>query len=304
MNRTIKNNLLWFLFFTVLTFPTSALALGDALIQGLFGVLISPLIKPKDTDKRAEELRVQADIENRRKELQDERERISQQNRSLQQPNSSSLPIEILINNPNKLPLCGSVRHNCWDTYTYSGTHLGDRYVGEFQNGEPDGQGNYFHVSGSKYYGEFKDGKKHGRGVFAHANGNRYEGELKYDMPHGQGTINYANGDKYVGEFSHNKKSGQGTFQYIQGHSYVGEWRDDKPNGKGRETHADDRTPNQGIFKNGQFIAARDGEWITTLNGCKVWNPFPQVNETVEWNGRCTNGYIDGFGKLESPRKS
>lgn len=45
--------------------------------------------------------------------------------------------------------------------------------------------------------------------------------------------------------------------------------------------------------------AAWGGEWATTVNGCKVWNPSPVANETVTWSGVCTNGYIEGRGELK-----
>jgi hypothetical protein len=41
------------------------------------------------------------------------------------------------------------------------------------------------------------------------------------------------------------------------------------------------------------------GEWSTTANGCRVWNPFPKINETVTWSGGCPNGYIEGWGEVE-----
>lgn len=38
---------------------------------------------------------------------------------------------------------------------------------------------------------------------------------------------------------------------------------------------------------------------VEDQNGCKVYNPLPQENETVKWSGACRNGYIDGKGVLE-----
>ena len=39
-------------------------------------------------------------------------------------------------------------------------------------------------------------------------------------------------------------------------------------------------------------------QWSTTTKGCKVWNPKPQPEETVEWTGPCVDGYADGEGSL------
>lgn len=43
--------------------------------------------------------------------------------------------------------------------------------------------------------------------------------------------------------------------------------------------------------KVGQFIF--DGK-----TGCKVWNPHPQPNESVNWSGSCLNGFAHGRGVL------
>ena len=38
---------------------------------------------------------------------------------------------------------------------------------------------------------------------------------------------------------------------------------------------------------------------IADQNGCKIYNPNPQENESVKWNGGCKNGFVDGEGVLE-----
>jgi len=39
------------------------------------------------------------------------------------------------------------------------------------------------------------------------------------------------------------------------------------------------------------------GEWITAKEGAKLWNPYPQPNETCSWTGkRDSNGYATGAG--------
>jgi hypothetical protein len=40
--------------------------------------------------------------------------------------------------------------------------------------------------------------------------------------------------------------------------------------------------------------------WISDQKtGCKVWDPSPEPNETVEWSGPCKNGFADGEGTLQ-----
>jgi len=41
------------------------------------------------------------------------------------------------------------------------------------------------------------------------------------------------------------------------------------------------------------------GEWIADKSGCQVWDPNPQLNETVTWSGGCSNGHVDGSGTLQ-----
>ena len=42
------------------------------------------------------------------------------------------------------------------------------------------------------------------------------------------------------------------------------------------------------------------GGFVADLkSGCKVWNPHPQPNETVNWSGNCVNGLAQGPGSLQ-----
>jgi hypothetical protein len=42
----------------------------------------------------------------------------------------------------------------------------GDRYVGEYANGKPTGEGTYTWANGSQYEGQFEGGLKHGQGTW------------------------------------------------------------------------------------------------------------------------------------------
>ena len=62
------------------------------------------------------------------------------------------------------------------------GTHEnvdGDKYVGEFKDGEKNGQGTYNWTDGDKYVGEFKDGASNGQGTYTYADGTVKEGIWK-----------------------------------------------------------------------------------------------------------------------------
>ncbi len=98
---------------------------------------------------------------------------------------------------------------NCVGTYTFANFN---QYVGEFKDGQYNGQGTLTYANGDKYVGEFKYGKKNGQGTLTFASGAKYVGEYKDDKRNGQGTITWADGDKYVGEFKDGKRNGYGYF--------------------------------------------------------------------------------------------
>jgi hypothetical protein len=45
--------------------------------------------------------------------------------------------------------------------------------------------------------------------------------------------------------------------------------------------------------------AAHAGEWIADKSGCRVWDPNPQLDESVAWSGSCTNGRAEGSGTVQ-----
>jgi hypothetical protein len=52
-------------------------------------------------------------------------------------------------------------------------------------------------------------------------------------------------------------------------------------------------------FANATLGSARAGDWaIDTSVTCRVWNPHPQLNETVKWSGACVNGFAQGSGSV------
>ncbi len=134
----------------------------------------------------------------------------------------------------SNLPACPSsvdVRWtNCYGTYTYPN---GNKYVGEWKDGNYNGQGTITYASGNKYVGEFKDDKRNGQGTYTFADGENYVGEFKDDKANGQGTYTFADGNKYVGEFKDGKRNGQGTLTIASGNKYVGEFKDGNYNGQG-----------------------------------------------------------------------
>jgi hypothetical protein len=139
--------------------------------------------------------------------------------------------------NPNQLPQCpkeqGAEFHNCWGTFTYPN---GNKYVGEYKDGNEHGQGTYIFRNGDKYVGEFKNNSYHGQGTFTRANGDKHVGEYRNGHAYGQGMWMFTDGSKYVGDFKDNMQHGQGTYTYPDGSTYVGEWRYGEITGQGKRT--------------------------------------------------------------------
>ncbi len=47
----------------------------------------------------------------------------------------------------------------------------GDKYTGQFLNGEKHGQGIYFYLNGKKYVGKWRNDKRYGQGTYIYKNG-------------------------------------------------------------------------------------------------------------------------------------
>ena len=169
--------------------------------------------------------------------------------------------------------------HNCFGTFTDAN---GTKYVGEWQNNKPNGQGTQTWADGDTYVGEWKNQKYHGQGTYTFASGNKYVGDYRYGQRAGQGTQTWASGDKHVGEFRNDKMHGQGTYNWADGTKYVGEYRDGKMQGQGTHTwadgakyvgeHLDDKLHGQGICTSTE--GSYNCEWI---NG-----ELQPYNETVQ----------------------
>lgn len=103
----------------------------------------------------------------------------------------------------------------------------GVEYYGEFAGGAPvNGRGVMVFTNGDRYDGEFEDGDRNGCGTFTFANGRQYMGQFRTDQFHGVGVWQLENGDRYVGQFRNSKCEGWGTFLFTDGSSKSGTWED------------------------------------------------------------------------------
>jgi len=101
--------------------------------------------------------------------------------------------------------LYGRLGNGEWGWYEDGDEKKDMKYLGEIENGGPNGQGTLISPDGDKYVGEFKDGYRNGQGTYAWSNGNKYIGEWRDGKYHGQGTYTSIKGYKYVGEWRENK---------------------------------------------------------------------------------------------------
>ena len=64
-----------------------------------------------------------------------------------------------------------------------------------------NGKGIYSYSNGEKYEGQFKNGERHGRGILNFPDGNKYIGLFKNGKRHGQGILSLPDGSYYMGEW-------------------------------------------------------------------------------------------------------
>ncbi len=169
----------------------------------------------------------------------------------------------------------------------------GDRYEGQFQNGQPHGRGVYNFANGAVYEGHFKDGNIHGEGTLTFADGTVYTGQFQDGKMNGEGVYIYANGGRYEGEIKDSKRHGQGTMIYSNGGRYDGDWRDNETHGQGVYTSPNGFTYNgqwQDGQKHGRGILAYasgdvyDGEWQhNKIHGQGVYTRADGDRYVGEW---------------------
>lgn len=132
--------------------------------------------------------------------------------------------------NPRNLPPCPRPGESapfldCWGLEVFN---TGDKYLGEWQDNEPNGQGTYNSTAGDKFVGEFKQGK-----------------------PNGYLTHTYPNGDQNIGYWANGKWDGSGVFKYATGGTLSGKFKDGElPDSS---SCGSDGTCDTGTFKRGKL---------------------------------------------------
>jgi hypothetical protein len=152
-----------------------------------------------------------------------------------------------------------------------------DRYIGNFENSTPKGNGIYDSSEGWRlqgYFdgafdsgegtlyldeddavirGEFKDGELVGDAFMFYETpeGEMYFGDIANKARDGFGTLVHASGDTYVGDFEKGVASGIGYYESENGSLVMGEFANGSPNGAATflDVNGDSY---QGIFKDGK----------------------------------------------------
>ncbi|MGD1857072.1 MAG: pentapeptide repeat-containing protein [Leptolyngbyaceae cyanobacterium] len=128
-----------------------------------------------------------------------------------------TVTIQLVCNEPDVMPVVQDPDH------VYPN---GTEFYGAFEDGQPaSGRGTMVYANGNRYDGNYRNGQRNGCGTFAFANGRRYVGEFKDDLFSGRGMWEFANGDRYIGDFEFNRCNGEGVFLFADGTSVSGIWQ-------------------------------------------------------------------------------
>lgn len=106
-------------------------------------------------------------------------------------------------------------------------------YLGDKNNGLPEGKGHFYKMDGISYRGDFKKGLFHGKGTLVKSNGSVVIGNFEKGFPHGECEVIYKNGDRYQGEVYYGILTGKGQMRYANGNLYKGFFLDGLYEGAG-----------------------------------------------------------------------
>ncbi|MEM1281280.1 MAG: pentapeptide repeat-containing protein [Cyanobacteria bacterium P01_H01_bin.152] len=129
-----------------------------------------------------------------------------------------TVTIQLVCNEPDVTPISAAA-----PDHTYQN---GIQFYGQFEDGKPvDGRGSMLYPNGNRYDGDYRNGQRNGCGTFTFANGRQYVGEFQNDLFSGRGIWMLENGDRYIGDFEFNKCNGEGVYIYADGTSKSGIWQ-------------------------------------------------------------------------------
>ena len=157
-------------------------------------------------------------------------------------------------------------KYNALEKQTYDKLNgeFVERYVGNWEKDQMNGNGTMYYSNGDIYIGNWRDGEREGFGKMKYADGTVYEGEWENDEMGKKGTIVYPEKidnketqpkwKTYSGEHSSLLPNGTGEMHYnddSEFYMYKGDWKMGDFAGKGELIYRNGRRYN-GTFKDGK----------------------------------------------------
>jgi radial spoke head protein 1 len=72
-----------------------------------------------------------------------------------------------------------------------------------------EGGGEYLFSGGDRYLGQYRQGQRHGFGIYFYSTGALYVGQFRQNRRHGEGLLFYPDGICYAGPFDNGRRAGQ-----------------------------------------------------------------------------------------------
>ena len=104
----------------------------------------------------------------------------------------------------------------------------GEKYTGQFKNGQLHGHGTLVTSDGTKYIGSFKDNDFSTGKLYNERGRLKYRGAYKNRLLNGKGTEYFQDGSEWTGIFLNGRKHGTGLFKDPQGKLWKVDFQDDK----------------------------------------------------------------------------
>ena len=167
----------------------------------------------------------------------------------------------------------------------------GEKYTGDFLDGEISGTGIYNFPDKTKYSGNIKNGLFNGIGKMTWINGTEYNGNFCDSSLNGHGIMKNTT-EKYEGLFEKNEFNGKGTYYFRDGDIYDGNFENGIKNGKGIYKR-NDKVIFKGIFNND----LPNGQGIMTYNENKIKGYWR--NGLFVGNPEIINGNLENFNDVD-----
>lgn len=240
-------------------------------------------------------------------------------------------PIQAQQTNPRNLSPCPNPGQNlsflnCWGLEVFN---TGDKYLGEWQDNEPNGQGTYTSATTGRFVGEFKQGKPNGYLTHTYPNGDQYIGYWANGKWDGTGVYKFATGGSFSGKFKGGelvdgsscssdgscdngtfkggKLHGIGTRNFSNGDQYYGEFVDGLMQGQGAYARKSNGKTYAGIWEKNNLIRESDIELpsmsVRTESGSRRRESEQQKNLEADRPIEDQNRRINQDAVIEQERK-